>query len=309
MLSRKSGVVALTLSLVLLLLSSACSQAPQDARPMVLSSTSIINDAVKVLAGDHVQAVSLMGPGVDPHLYKASQGDVKRLTDADLIFYNGLHLEAKMSDVFKKIAKTKPCYAVAEAIPKNQLITPPDYAGNADPHLWFDLKLWRYAIQAISQGLQVSFPEFSQDIRRNESAYLLQLSALDAQITQAIKRIPVQKRVLITAHDAFSYFGKAYGMEVMGLQGISTASEAGTKDIQRLTQVIVNQGIPSIFVESSVPVRQIKALQAAVEAKGKSVAIGEELYTDALGSPDSRAATYLGMLKHNMQAIVHGLKQ
>ena len=296
---------------ILLLLVTLClfsCNSNTDKRPLIVSTTGMVNDIVKNIAGNQFQTVSLMGPGVDPHLYKASAGDLKTLTDAQLIFYNGLHLELKMIDIFEKMSQTKPTVAITKQISKKSLLSSPDYEGLHDPHIWFDVTLWIEATRTVTDALIEFSPTHRETFTKNSTAYIKQLTELNQWISEQINQIPSNKRILVTAHDAFGYFGKAYGFRVVGLQGISTASEAGTKDIQNTAKIIIDNQVPTIFIESSVPVRKIQALQAAVQATGGTVQIGETLFTDAMGDPTTEEGTYIGMIRHNINSIVKGLK-
>ncbi|MEC8677285.1 MAG: zinc ABC transporter substrate-binding protein [Candidatus Margulisiibacteriota bacterium] len=296
----------ITILLVSIFLMS-CNTAKNN-KPVVISTTGMIHNIVKEIGNNHVNAIGLMGPGIDPHLYKASAGDVKKLNEADLILYNGLHLEAKMIDIFKKLNKRKPAIAVTSSIPKDDLLAPEDYDGFYDPHVWFDISLWKYAVITVTNALIEIKPQLEKEFLTNQSNYLKKLDELDIWVKEQINLIPQNKRLLVTAHDAFGYFGKQYGIKVVGLQGISTAAEANTKDIQNVVNVIIENNIPTIFIESSVPVRQINAVKAAVKAKGNSVEIGQPLFTDAMGSANTPEGTYIGMIKHNVSSIVNGLK-
>ncbi|RMG64216.1 MAG: manganese transporter, partial [Calditrichaeota bacterium] len=212
----------------------------------------MIADAVKHVGGARVSVTALMGPGVDPHLYKASEGDVARLARADLIFYNGLHLEGKMVEIFEQMKRRKPTFAVADGVDPGRLIHSEKFASSHDPHIWFDVRIWQPVVMYIRDVLARLDPKHAEIYRENAAAYLQELEALDRYVRSRIAEIPPQRRVLITAHDAFEYFGRAYGLEVHGLQGISTASEAGTADVQRLADFIVQRKIPAVFVETSV---------------------------------------------------------
>jgi len=285
----------------------SCNTAKNN-KPIVISTTGMIHNIVEEVGKEHIKSIDLMGPGVDPHLYKASAGDVKKLNEADLILYNGLHLEAKMIDIFKKLNKKKPAIAVTASIPKKELLAPEDYDGFYDPHVWFDVSLWKYSVTTVTKALIELKPELRKEFITNQDNYLKKLDELDFWVKEQINLIPQNRRLLVTAHDAFGYFGKQYGIEVIGLQGISTAAEANTKDIQNVVSIIIKNNIPTIFIESSVPVRQINAVKAAVKAKGNSVEIGQPLFTDAMGSADTPEGTYIGMIKHNVISIVNGLK-
>lgn len=274
----------------------------------IVATTSIIADAARRIAGEHAQVEALMGPGVDPHLYKASESDVRRLGGADLILYNGLHLEGKMGDILTKMARSRPVVAVSEDIPQAQLREPPEFAGQYDPHVWFDVSLWATTLQPIVRELSTLAPENAETFQANAATLEKELTELDAWVKQRIATIPPSQRVLVTAHDAFGYFGRRYGMEVMGLQGISTLSEAGLKDVDRVVNAVVERGVKAVFVESSVPRRSIEAVQAAVRSQGKEVAIGGQLYSDSLGAAGSPAGTYAGMVRANVDTIVNALQ-
>lgn len=288
---------------------SAAASTTSAGKLQVVTTTGQIADAARMIGGEHVEVAALMGPGVDPHLYVASEGDVGRLQDADLILYNGLFLEAQMDDVLRQIGERKPAVPVAERIPPDQLLPWANYADEYDPHVWFDVSLWMYAVQGVRDALVAADDANAAAYEANAAAYLDQLAELDAYLKQKANTLSPEQRVLVTAHDAFHYFGRAYGFEVRGLQGISTASEAGAADVRDLADFIAGRGIPAIFVETSVPVRNVEALQAAVRDRGADVVIGGQLYSDALGSPDSDAGTYIGMVRHNMETIVNALSK
>lgn len=275
----------------------------------IVTTTTLLTDLVHQLAGDRVNLQGLMGSGVDPHLYKASEGDVSKLFNADLVFYGGLHLEGKLVDVFEKMEQQGiKTVAVSDALDKNDLIDSKNFASNYDPHIWFDASNWKRVAQFVAQNLSESDPKNKDFYIENLNNYLIQLDELDAEIENLVGQLPVENRILVTAHDAFSYFGKKYGFEVVGLQGISTASEAGVKDVQELANLIIEKKVPAIFVESSVPRRTIEALQAAVNSKSHQVSIGGSLFSDALGNPGTPEGTYIGMFRYNIKTIVKALK-
>ena len=274
----------------------------------IVATTSIIADAARRIAGEHAQVEALMGPGVDPHLYKASESDVRRLGDADLILYNGLHLEGKMGDILTKMARNRPVVAVSEDLPQDRLREPPEFAGQYDPHVWFDVSLWAMTLQPIVRELSTLDPANAETFRANAEALGKELTELDAWVKQRIGTIPPAQRVLVTAHDAFGYFGRRYGMDVLGIQGISTLSEAGLKDVDRVVKTVVDRKVKAIFVEASVPRRSIEAVQAAVRSQGHEVAIGGQLYSDSLGAASSPAGTYAGMVRANVDTIVNALE-
>ncbi len=273
-----------------------------------VATTTMITDLVQQIGGERVQVTGLMGAGVDPHLYKASQRDVSTLDGADVIFYNGLFLEGKIGDVLEKVGKTKPVVQVTAAIPQDRLLASEDYADQFDPHVWFDVSLWRYTIDPVVEQLSRLDPEGASYYRGRGDDYQRQLDELDAYVERRIAEVPPGQRALVTAHDAFNYFGRRYGLEVRGLQGISTEVEAGSRDVQEITAFLAERRIKAIFVESSVPRRNIEAVQAASRARGWEVAIGGELYSDALGEPGTPAGTYTGTVRANVDLIVEALK-
>jgi manganese/zinc/iron transport system substrate-binding protein len=274
----------------------------------VVATIGMITDAVERIGGDRVAVEGLMGPGIDPHLYKASEGDLRRLERADVIFYGGLHLEAKMADVLERIGEQRATRAVTDGIRREQLLRPAAFAGAYDPHVWFDVRLWIRAVETVRNELMELDPKSARLYLRNSNAYVAELEALDAYARQQAARVPPDRRVIITAHDAFSYFGRAYGFEVRGLQGISTAAEAGAGDVQDLVDFIVERRIPTVFVESSVSPRTIQAVREAVRSRGFDLEIGGHLYSDAMGDEGTPDGTYIGMVRHNVDAIVAGLR-
>lgn len=279
----------------------------KNSKPLVVTTIGMIEDAVKNIGGDDVQVAALMGAGVDPHLYKATAGDVKKLNEADLILYNGLHLEAKMSDVLAKLSASRFVAAVSETIPvENRL---PFEQSEFDPHVWFDVKLWSYSVKSVYDNLCKLVPEKKAAFTERYEAYQKQLDELDEYIRERAAVLSESKRVLVTAHDAFNYFSRAYGFEVKGLQGISTVTEASTNDMKMLADFIAERRLPAIFIESSVPRKNVEALQAAVRSRGYDVVIGGELYSDAMGTAGTPDGTYIGMLKHNIDTIVSALSR
>jgi manganese/zinc/iron transport system substrate-binding protein len=294
---------------MLVLAGCTASDSPDsDGRLRVVTTTGIIGDIAREVGGEHVSVSSLMGPGIDPHLFKASAGDVTTLSRAQLILYNGLHLEAKMGDVLEQMDGRVTTVAVASGVDQSRLLSPSDYAGQYDPHIWFDVSLWMGAVERVRSALIEADPDNAEGYRSNGDRFLAELTELHEYVLQQAGMVPVEQRVLVTAHDAFNYFGRAYGFEVRGLQGISTASEAGTADVQGLSDFIVERGIRAIFVESSVSPRTIEAVQAAVQAKGGTVTIGGQLFSDALGTPGTGADSYVGMVRHNIDTIVSALR-
>lgn len=286
--------------------SEISSSVPSKKLLNIVCTTSMITDAVRIIGGKHVTVKGLMGPGVDPHLYKAREGDMHALAAADIIFYNGLHLEGKMTDVFKKMKARTKTVAIADAIARDKL-REATFQELYDPHIWFDVQLWMQVTQLIGQTLIAADPKHKLDYETHLKAYLAELEQLNEYILAQVQHIPPAQRILVTAHDAFGYFGQAYGFQVIGLQGLSTDSEAGTQDIQNLATFIVKNRIRAIFVETSIPQRSLRAVQNAAHAAGWSVEIGPELFSDALGSPDSIAGNYIGMMHHNIDALVGAL--
>lgn len=275
---------------------------------VVTTTIGQIGDAVKNIGGEHVEVQSLMGPGVDPHLYKAKQSDIGKLQEADIIFYSGLHLEGKMLEIFEKMNKEKPTYAIADSIPKDKLRK--DQADNTatDPHVWFDIDLWKIALEQVRDGLIEKDPENKEDYIRNTEKYFAELDELKAYATEEMSKIPEEQRVLVTAHDAFNYFGAKYDLQVLGLQGLSTDAEYGLADVQSLVNTLVERNIKAVFVESSISEKSINAVIAGAQDKGHEVEIGGELFSDAMGKEGTEEGTYIGMYKHNVDTIVEGLK-
>lgn len=273
----------------------------------VAATTGHVADVVRNVGGERVAVTALMGPGVDPHLYKASAGDVMTIQRADVVFYSGLHLEGRMIEIFERLARTKPTYAITDKIPHERLRRPPEFAGAYDPHVWFDPTLWSFTADAVAEQLSALDPRSAQTYSANAARYKAQLAELDSYAREKLGQIPPDSRVLITAHDAFGYFGAEYGLEVRGLQGLSTASEAGAGDVQGLAEFIAERNIKAIFIESSVPQATIEAVQAAVRSRGKEVAIGGQLYSDALGTAGTPEGTYIGMFKANVETISRSL--
>lgn len=275
----------------------------------IVTTTTIITDLVKNIGGDHINVQGLMGSGVDPHLFKASEGDVSKLANADIIFYGGLHLEGKLVEVFEKMSRQNiKTIAVSDALDKTTLIASELFPGNYDPHIWFNIDYWIQITQYVADQLSKTDPENKLFYKTNAKNYIEKLEVLKKEITATIQTLSKEKRILVTAHDAFSYFGKAYDFEVVGLQGLSTATEAGVQDVQKLATFIIDKKVKAIFVESSVPKRTIEALQAAVTSKGHDVSIGGTLYSDALGNAGSMEGTYIGMFQYNVNTIVNALK-
>ena len=309
MMGRRSVLVAAGL-----LALSGCVAAPASGtepignRPVrVTTTTNFLTDTVGRIGGDRVEVTGLMGPGVDPHLYRASAGDVQALRGADVILYCGLQLEGRMGDLFADLAERQITSAVTDGIPREQLLAGPEVGEEHDPHVWFDPSLWGHVSESIAATLIQRDPAHADGYRARLDSYLTELDALDAEIAQRLAPIPPQRRVLVTSHDAFAYFGRRYDLDVAGIQGISTAAEATTADVERVAQLVAERGVPAVFVESSVPRQTIDALLAAAAQRGAQIHVGGELFTDAAGNPGTPEGTYIGMLRANAERIAAGL--
>ena len=275
----------------------------------VVATTTMLADLSAIIGGERTIVEGLMVPGVDPHLYQASAGDVSLMRKAEVVVYNGLHLEGKMGEIFEQLySQGTAVISIENGLDKTNLLASEDDSSVYDPHIWFDVSLWKEAAKIVANGLSEADPDGKTEYEINLASYLKELEETDIYIRGRAEELPESQRVLVTAHDAFQYFGKAYGFEVRGLQGISTDAEAGTSDVSNLADFIVNRRIKAIFVESSVPPKTIEALQAAVKAKGFDVVIGGELYSDSLGDRESGADTYILTVKSNIDTIVDALK-
>ena len=312
---KRSSIVlylALSLASALFLLGSCGGSEKSDSQSSgkirVTTTIGMIASAVEEIAGDKVVLAGLMGPGVDPHLYKATKGDVDRLESADLILYNGLYLEAKMSEILEKMSRGKHVVAISETIDSSLLLSAAAAHGHPDPHVWFDVSMWSKSVETVVDALAKEDTANADYYRRRGAAYLDTLRALDDWVRQEIATIPKERRVLVTAHDAFNYFGRAYDIEVNGLQGISTVSEAGLYDVTQMVDMLVARGIKAVFVESSVPRKSIEAVVEGCQGKGHDVVIGGELYSDAMGEGGTPDGTYVGMVRHNVRTIVDALR-
>ena len=276
----------------------------------IICTIGMITDIVRNVAGEYASVEGVIGEGVDPHLYKPTRGDVVQLSQADVVFYNGLLLEGKMTDILVNVASSgKPVKAVTEAIMSNSdyLLELGDGSEHTDPHVWMDVSGWMQAVQIVEAALIAYDPDRTAAYQKNAAAYLQRLEALDAYAKTAMATIPENQRVLVTAHDAFNYLGRAYGIEVRGIQGISTESEAGVRDLENLVDFIVEKNIPAVFVETSVADKNVRALVEGAKARGHDVVIGGSLYSDAMGQPGSYEGTYIGMIDHNITTIVNAL--
>jgi manganese/zinc/iron transport system substrate-binding protein len=288
---------------------SAAPSARDRAYPYrIITTVGMITDIVREVAGEKAEVTGIIGDGVDPHLYRPTRNDVAALMSADVVFYSGLMLEGKMADTLVKVARTgKAVYAVTERIEESFLLEPREFAGHYDPHVWMDVQGWVRAVQAVADALGEYDPAHQSGYLEKSRRYMEQLHALDAYVHQCIQSIPERSRVLITAHDAFNYFGRAYGLEVRGIQGISTESEAGLEDINRLVDLIVERDIRAVFVETSVAEKNVRALVEGARHRGKDVTIGGYLYSDAMGAAGTYEGTYMGMIDHNATTIARAL--
>lgn len=281
-----------------------------DGPVRVVATIGMIADVVRNVAGQHAEVEGLIGEGVDPHLYKPTRTDVVRLSRADVVFYNGLLLEGKMTDVLHRVAESgRPVRAVTEAILEDSdyLLAKDDGSAHTDPHVWMDVQGWSKGVDVIAATLAAYDPAHAADYQANAAAYKARLEALDRYAKTAMATIPPHQRVLVTAHDAFQYMGRAYGLEVRGIQGISTESEAGLRDLEALVDFIVERRIPAVFVESSVADKNVRALVEGARARGHEVVIGGELFSDAMGAAGTYEGTYIGMIDHNVTTIVNAL--
>lgn len=297
--------------LILLVLLSSCASPgkEQKGKLSVVATTSLISEMVSAVGGTAIEAEGLMGAGVDPHLYKASEGDVNLLFNADIVFYNGLHLEGKMQDILEKMKQQgNTVFAVSDTISRDSLIASENFASNYDPHIWFDIGNWKLIALYTASCLAKSDPGNREMYLANAQKYIARLDSTENAVRLKVSEVPVAQRILITAHDAFNYFGRAYDFEVIGLQGISTATEAGVQDVRQLAGLIKERQVKAIFVESSVPLRNIEALQESVRSQNFEVSIGGSLFSDALGNPGTPEGTYHGMFMHNVNTIVNALK-
>ncbi|MDR9797244.1 zinc ABC transporter substrate-binding protein [Aeribacillus sp. FSL K6-1121] len=306
---KKMGCLFLISALLVL---SACSSGQEaskrskDGKINVVTTIAQIGEPLSVIGGDRLNVKSLMGPSVDPHLYKATQSDMETLEEADIIFYNGLHLEANMVEIFEKISESKPVLAVGETIPEESLLK--DEKGVVDPHIWFDLDLWQQALDAAVEQLKEFSPEDADYFEENKKKYFARLADLKKE-AEKLADIPESQRVLVTAHDAFGYFGRMHGIKVVGLQGLSTDSEIGVTDIQDTIDIIKKYKVPAVFIESSINEKSIKAVIEGAKSEGINVTLGGELYSDAMGEEGTEEGTYIGMYRHNINTIYEALSE
>jgi manganese/zinc/iron transport system substrate-binding protein len=274
----------------------------------ILTTTGMVGDLARGVAGNGAEVTQLMGAGVDPHLYKPTRSDIARMLGADIVFYNGLLLEGKMTDALVRVATAgKPVFAVTELIDEDYLLAPPEFQGHHDPHVWMDPGAWAKALEIVRDRLADQQPARRAEIAANAARMAQEIAALDAYAERVLASVPSERRVLVTAHDAFNYFGRRYSFEVQGIQGLSTESEAGLRRIEELVELIVERSIPAVFVETTVPDRTVQALVAGAAARGKEVAIGGALFSDAMGAPGTYEGTYVGMIDHNVTTIARAL--
>ena len=273
----------------------------------VTTTVGMVGDIVKNIVGEKGKVKNIIGEGVDPHIYRATRNDVFELLRADIVFYSGLMLEGKMGDALIRVAMKKPVYPVTQLVDEKFLLQPTEFAGQYDPHLWMDISAWIMAVKAVEDKLSKFDPKNKAYYVKRRQKYLASLQSLHKYGLKSIDSIPKGKRVLITAHDAFNYFGRAYNIEVKGIQGLSTESEAGLKDINNIIDDIVKRNIKAVFVETSVSSKNVKAIIEGANARGKKVVIGGVLFSDAMGNPGTYEGTYIGMLDHNITVITRAL--
>lgn len=270
------------------------------------TTVGMVADIVREVAGDRADVTNIIGSGIDPHVYNPTRGDVAVLLKSDMIFYSGLLLEGQMADVLVKVSRRRPVYAVTELLQSDYLIQD-TRTNHDDPHVWMDVRGWMKAVDVVVDALAAFDPPGADTYRQNGERYREQLRKLDAYARTAIASIPENQRILVTAHDAFNYMSRAYGIEVVGIQGLSTESEAGLKDINRIVDMLVDRQIPAVFVESSVSDKNVRALVEGAASRGHRVRIGGELFSDAMGPPGTYEGTYIGMIDHNVTVIVKAL--
>jgi manganese/zinc/iron transport system substrate-binding protein len=312
--ARAALLLALTAALLLAAAGCAGGGAQADTREIaerkmrVTTTTNWHTDLARRIGGDRVKVTGLMGPGVDPHLYEATAGDVRRLGESDIVIWNGLQLEGKMEEVFAEVGEHIPVVAAAEAVPLSERIRIDGVAGKEfDPHIWFDTRLWRHAARAVADGYKRRDPRHAAGYNDRLRAYEAELRRVDADVRRRLERVSPRSRVLVTSHDAFSYFARAYRFEVASIQGKSTAGEATTADIERAARIVADRDLEAVFVESSVPRQTIEAVLAAARKRGQPANVGGQLFGDALGAPGTPAGAYAGAVRHNADAVAEGL--
>lgn len=279
----------------------------QGASLSVVATTGMIADAARRVGGAHVEVKALMGPGVDPHSYRQTRTDIQAALRADLVLWHGLYLEAQMEEFLLKLGERGTAVPVGEAVPRDQRIAHEDYVNKFDPHVWMVPDLWTYVVNGVRDALSEAAPDRADLFASHATEYLEELDALGSYARDVLATVPQPARVLLTAHDAFGYFGAAYGFEVVGIQGISTESEAGLNRIRTLADMLVERDIGAVFVETSVSDRNIRALVEGAAAQGHKVKIGGELFSDAMGAPGTYTGTYIGMIDHNVSTIARAL--
>lgn len=279
----------------------------EPSKLKVVATTGMIGDAAKRIGGDAVTVRTLMGPGVDPHAYRQTRTDIVAMTKADLVLWHGLYLEAQLQDFMRSLAKKRKVVAVAEALPKNLLLSHDDYKDKFDPHVWMAPKLWSKVILAVRDALIEELPAKRAAFEANSVQHLEEVAKLANYTQKVLASVPAESRILLTAHDAFNYFGTAYGFEVIGIQGISTESEAGLRRVAELVDTLVSRNIKAVFVESSVSDRNVRAVIEGAAARGHKVEIGGELFSDAMGPDGTYEGSYIGMIDHNATTITHAL--
>jgi len=306
---KKTCIVVIAAAIFLL---GACSSDTMTSdidsdRIQIVTTISQIGEPIEVIGGDRVEVKSLMGPGVDPHLYKATQGDINKLQNADIILYSGLHLEGNMGEIFAKMSETKTTMGLGESLDKEKLLMDED--GAIDPHIWFDIDLWKEALNVAVEELKKLSPENADYFDENKQVYFSKLDELKNEAVEKITSIPEKQRVLVTAHDAFGYFGRMYDIEVIGLQGLSTEDEVGLSDIQSTVKLLIEKQVPAVFVESSINQNSIQAVIDGASKEGLEVTLGGELFSDAMGTKGTEEGTYLGMYRHNVNTVYQALNR
>ncbi|MEQ8390881.1 MAG: zinc ABC transporter substrate-binding protein [Thalassospira sp.] len=299
---------AFALSVTLLVPALFSNAGVAQAKPLnVVATTSMIADAARQVAGDRADVTALMGPGVDPHSYRQTRSDIAAMARADLVLWHGLYLEAQLEEFFLDLAKRRNVVAVGEAIDKDKLLSHAEYNGRYDPHVWMDPQLWESVVYAVRDALIKADPNGEATYRANADKHVAEIDKLIDYMKAVAVTVPEKSRVLLTAHDAFSYFGRGYDFDVLGIQGISTESEAGLRRVEELVNTIVDRNISAVFVESSVPERNVRALIEGAGARGQDVVIGGTLFSDAMGEPGTYEGTYIGMIDHNVTLITRAL--
>ncbi len=302
---RSLAVLSVLLSLIVVAPRPAAAQDPIK----VVATTAMIADAARAVGGMAVEVVSLMGPGIDPHSYRQTRSDIVKLTQADVVLWNGFYLEAQLQDLLTSLAARKPgsVVAVAEFVPAERRLPDDEFPNRYDPHVWMDPDLWSLVVSGIERVLQRVRPEAADQFAANAGAYRAELAALQQYAAEVLGTVPLERRLLVTAHDAFGYFGRAYGFEVVGIQGLSTESEAGVARIRELVDLIVERRIAAVFVEASVSDRNMRAVIEGAAARGHNVRIGAELFSDSMGEPGTYEGSYVGMIDHNVSVIAAAL--